>query len=66
MKMTRKQKILITFYLISFVTGLPVAIELCFGDLNLSIAMQWTLGIIFAVSFLVAMGCFASNFYKKK
>lgn len=66
MKMTRKQKILITFYLISFTTGLPVAIELCYGDLNLSIAMQWILGIISVVSFFVAMGCFASNFFKRK
>ena len=64
--MTRKQKVLITFYLISFVTGLTLAIELCFGDLNLDIVMRWTLGIISVVSFLVAMGCFASNYKKKK
>ncbi len=66
MKMTRKQKILITFYLISFVTGLTVVIELCFGYLNLSIEMQWILGIISGVSFLIAMCCFVSNIYKKK
>lgn len=65
MKMTRKKKILITFYLISFVAGLPLAIELCFGDFNLDIVTQWSLGIISAISFLVAMGFFTSDFIRK-
>lgn len=64
--MTRKQKILITFYLIAFATGLTLAIELCSGDFNLSIPVQWILGIISVGSLAVATCCFASKFFEKK